>query len=209
MEKFMSKMEIGLYLPIITRDYKIVKNKAIGDGSCLIHSILWSISRSYRTKTYIEKRKAARSIRNNMAEILFEKDDKGLIVYEKLYNGTLTEFSKGAPETSLENMHTELLSDSYLSYCYLELLSNELDVDIYIIDLKKKDIYITGHETTLYKNRESIVIGFTNKFQSHFEPIGIKIKDENNEEKYYSVFHPSHDFIKVLKNRISSFIKND
>ena len=176
--------------------YDLVVLPTIGDGSCMFHSILQGFNKTYIESSISEKKKITRKFRNDLSEILDEKMGDGRLCYEQLSRGELKEISKEIPEASLKNMKNELKSNSWGDQRYLELISNQLGIDIYIISEDKKDVYFTGDFELYYKNRDSVIILDINNV--HFETIGIKV---NSEIKTF--FDKDNEIIRFLRNKLS------
>lgn len=154
-------------------DYEFVRIGAIGDGSCMFHSILQAFNKTYINASVPDKIKITRQFRNDLSDILDKKID-GNICYKQLSRGSLEEFSSFVPETSLKNMKRSLSSNDWGDVRFLELISNILELDIYIIWNNTKDVYKLGDNELYYKNRDSIII--LNSSNIHFDTLGIKTK---------------------------------
>lgn len=186
--------------------FRLVKISTIEDGNCFFHSVLRSFYVKYiNTKNILERVKYATTVRRCLAECLDEKDENGVMEYDKLSNGYLRQFSEECPEASLENMKRELCSSDSVGNIYHELISNKLNIDIYLIDIKKKSVYFTGSDLSLlYKNRNSVFIGYIEssnpKTTGHYEVIGLI---ENN--RIVTLFTYDHPLTlcvrKILSNR--------
>jgi hypothetical protein len=166
----------------------------IGDGSCFFHAILNAVDENYKEMKTKEKMAQAKEFRSYLARNLELKVDK-FTVYDKLSRGNLKDFGKSVPEFSLEGMKKELMSKNWVDNKYNELISNTLNVDIYIVDAKTGDLYVTGDDVDiLYFNRPSIVILYS---PQHYDLIGYK---EN--EKIITIFNSKHKFITTLQRRL-------
>ena len=93
-------------------DYDFVRIGAIGDGSCMFHSILQAFNKTYINSTTQDKIKITRHFRNDLSDIL-DKEIDGKVCYKQLSRGALEEFSKVVPETSLKNMKRSLSSNEW------------------------------------------------------------------------------------------------
>ena len=98
-------------------------------------------------------------------------------------------------------MQKELNSDFSVDNVYNEFISNQINKDIYILDMVKQDVYMTGDDDEiLYKTRPSIVILYlSGKYKSsgHYELIGL------NENGYIkTLFDSDHDFIQNIRARM-------
>lgn len=168
--------------------------RVIGDGSCMFHSILLATSTRYNNSNTSQRKLMASKLRSNLSKQLDRK-------YHYLSRGQLADFARATrnvtPFGSLEEMKSHLDSDSFVGQEYIELISDELNIDIYIIDLDKQDVYIVGDTELYIKNRPSVVIGYRES-QSHYDMIG-QIKSNN---KIVSLFDPTHETIITLRKRI-------
>lgn len=150
-----------------------VRIGAIGDGSCMFHSILQAFNKTYINSNNTEKIKITRQLRNDLSDIL-DKEINGEVCYKQLSRGELEEFSKSVPETSLKNMKKALKSNDWGDMRFLELISNILELDIYIIFYSKNNfsVYNLGDKQLYYKGRDSIII--LNSNNVHFDTVGVK-----------------------------------
>jgi len=172
---------------------------SIGDGSCFLHSVLRAISPEYTSKTRKEKIEMVSDIRKELAEMLDKKPEgtnEEKTYYELLSRGELKELSKTFDETKLETMKKFLRGKGWFNELYIEFISNVFDVDIYIIDHNKKDLYIRGSNELYFKNRNSIIIGYYSEL--HFDTLAIK--DTNGKKRTY--FSPSSPVVSCLKNKL-------
>lgn len=186
-------------------DGEIVALNTYGDGNCYFHSILgafckkYIISNSYEQKlTYVSK---LRYVLSNQLNSPYP--GTSLKYYDVISNGSLRENSEFITECSLEYMMRELNSNNPVGNIYQELISDCLNIDIYLIDITKGDIYFTACDyNNLYKNRNSIVIGYNDycndKIINHYETIAV-ISDLGIPQTFFTFDHP---FIQKLKDRI-------
>lgn len=174
---------------------KLIKVGTIGDGSCLLHAIVQAISPFYSNLDDTEKMRLIRNVRKDLSNILDEsRGDKDSTWYDFLSRGQLEEISTSVPEASKKHMKKILDSNSWLSYQYIELLSEIFEIDIYIIDYSTNSLYNLGDDELLYKNRDSIIIGYIPN--CHFETLAVST-DEGEKKTYFS---PSSDIIIKMKN---------
>lgn len=152
--------------------YELVSVPTIGDGSCMFHSILQAFNRTYIQSSIAEKRKMTRQFRNDLADVL-DKKINGELCYDKLSRGSLKSISSHVPEVSLKEMKRSLKSNEWGDYRFLELISNILELDIYVI--KEDNIYKLGDKDLYYKHRDSIII--FNDDNVHFETVGAKTEN--------------------------------
>lgn len=173
-----------------------------GDGSCLIHAILKAYFVPYITGSLdnkpLDRKNYVRSLRNDLADRLGQPARIGEVttVYDTLSGGKMREFALSVPGYSLDNLQKLLRSDEYLGLEVLELISNIVKRDIYILDLLQHDVYMLATpKEYLYMDRPSIVILY---LPNHFELIGIKT--DNNDIK--TLFDYKHPFIRAINNRM-------
>ena len=155
--------------------YDFIPIDTIGDGSCLIHAILQSFSKEYNNlNSNLKKSNLVKEVRSHLSNILElevkKKDNKK--VYHLLSRGQLENISQEIPETKIEYMKNYLNSNNFLTFHYIELLSEIFDINIIFISQKEKDIYYTGDKELLFKdNRDTIFINYIE--QTHYETITI------------------------------------
>lgn len=167
-----------------------------GDSHCFFHCLLFATSQEYQNLTSEEKTQQAVEFRKYLSRVL-ELEISGKIVYDKLSRGNLREFGNAVPEFSLESMKAELCSPSFVDNKYNELVSNTLNVDIYLIDSKTQDFYVSGNDVDLYyHNRPSIVILY-DEDGAHYSLVGYREKDVLK-----TIFPWDHRFIKCLRRRM-------
>lgn len=150
---------------------EFVRIPAIGDGSCMFHSILQSFNNTYNNSSNANKQKICREFRDHLGEVLGEKID-GKLCYDQLSRGELRSFAKVVPNASLEEMKQSLKSNEWGDMRFIELVSNLMDLNVIILDYGKKDIYHTGDYELLIKPRDTIIIMVTDNI--HFDTVGIK-----------------------------------
>lgn len=181
------------------KEKNLVRIFSIGDGNCFFHSIISAFYIPYRKKE-IDRRKFIVEVRKCLANRLTDKDENGIMIYDKLSRGTLREHSKEIPQFSLDFMQKELKSNVAVDNIYLEFVSDEFDKDIYIIDEKKRDVYITGMDLDiLYKKRHSILLLYNGY---HYDLLG-KI----NDDEIITLFDPRDPLIKRIRKNIRNSVK--
>ncbi len=202
MDTAFEKMEWKNFL----KEFPVIRIATALDGSCLFHAIAKAYFKPYimgKVKDQVfDRQEFVKTLRKDLSVALGNKVDvknpKSKTFYQTLANGELEEISKTMPEYSLENMQKELNSNLPVSNYFNEFISNQLDVDIYILDGRKKDVYMTGSDLKLlYKGRKSIVILY---LPGHYELVGL-MADQTNVE---TCFSPSHPFIAAIRQRIES-----
>ena len=130
--------------------FDLVRIRVPTDGNCFFHSILKAYFKPYIVGKIdgevFDRKEFIKNLRKDLAKKLAirvdPRDKKSKTYYETLSNGELENISKDMPQYSLKNMQKELNSTSPVSNIYNEFISNELDIDLYILDADKKDVYI-------------------------------------------------------------------
>ena len=145
-------------------NFKIIK--AIGDGSCMFHAILQAFNKTYNSLDYNGKIHMVKEFRKDLSDVLTENIN-GKTIYDNLSRGQLKEISKSYSPVSLKNMKKDLKGNTWGDYRFLELLSEILELNIFIVDHNTKKLYETGDSELLYKkNRDYIILLNTNNI--HF-----------------------------------------
>ena len=175
-------------------DDEFIRIPALGDGSCMFHSILQAFNKTYIDSDNREKQRIVRQVRNDLSDILDKKIGDS-VCYDQLSRGSLKTFSKYVPEASLKNMKTALKGSDWGDYRFLELLSNIFEIDIYVFDKNKGDLYNTGDDELFYKNRDSIII--LNSSNVHFDTVGLKTKNGIR-----TLFDHDEPLIKKLRSKL-------
>jgi hypothetical protein len=150
--------------------YQFVSIDTIGDGSCLLHSVLYSFNKKYRESGFRERTKIVENLRENFSEVLEEKENDKTY-YQNLSRGEIEDLSKILKDLDLNYMKSYLCSKKWLNIFYLELISNQLDIDIIIINEKNRKIYKTGDNELLIKKRNTVLVNYIE--ETHFESIGM------------------------------------
>ena len=192
------------------KGFNLIRTRVPCDGSCAFHAIAKAYFKPYITGKSLEggvfdRMEFIKNLRKDLSKKLALKvnpeDPKSKTYYQTLANGELESISKTMPEYSLENMQKELDSNTPISNYFNEFISDQLNIDIYILDAKKKDVYMTMSDLSLlYKNRQSVVILY---MPGHYELIGL-MQDQSYIETY---FPPSHPFILKIRERMNSKVK--
>lgn len=181
----------------------LVRIRTEPDGSCFFNAIAKSYFKPYITgkidgkpfnrKDFIKKLRKDLSIK--LGTRTDPSNPRSPTHYEVLSRGQLQEFSKSVPVYTLENMQKELDSNRSVDNVYNEFISDQLDKDIYILDMVKRDVYITGYDDEiLYKNRPSIVLLY---LPGHYELVGL-----DNDGVVKTLFNPDHDLIRTIRARM-------
>lgn len=190
------------------KDFNLIRIRTFLDGNCMFHALAKAYFKPYivgkKDGEPFDRREFIQNLRKDLAKTLGSKvnDDKNKdkTYYQILANGELENIAKDMPEYSLKNMQKELSSSTPVSNYFNEFISDQLNIDIYILDSKTKDIYMTGTDLKLlYKKRRSIVILY---MPGHYELVGL-MNEENYIETY---FPPTHPFILKLQERMKNKI---
>jgi hypothetical protein len=78
----------------------------------------------------------------------------------------------------------------------LQLISNNMDIDIYFINVNTKQLYNRGCDDVVSGKRRAVVIGWID--DSHFESIGVSPSGKTSDIQ--RVFEPDHPFIEKLRS---------
>ena len=171
--------------------YHFISIDTIGDGSCLLHSVLYSFNNKYRNLNFNERIKMSDNLRKNLSDVLEEmENDK--TYYQNLSRGEIENLSNVLEDMKLHNMKRHLCSRKWLNIFYLELISNQLDIDIIIVNEKNRKVYKTGDNELLLRNRNTVIINYIE--EAHFESIGMKTSGGVK-----TLFSPDSQVIKDLK----------
>ena len=202
MDTTFEKMEWKNFL----KEFPLIRISSPLDGSCYFHAIAKAYFKPYIVgkvgDEVFDRQEFVKNLRRDLSIALGNKvnpqNPKSKTFYQTLANGELEEISKAMPEYSLENMQKELNSNTPVSNYFNEFISNQLDVDIYILDAKKKDVYMTGSDLKLlYKERKSIVLLY---LPGHYELVGLM----DNPNSIETCFSHSHPLISAIRSRIES-----
>lgn len=189
-EKFI-KIKLSLL-----KDFKNLYNITIpGDGHCFFHSILKAIDKQYNKLPNNLKQQRAIELRHNLSLVLQDIDEDGISVYQKMYDGELSNF--GIEEYSMINLIKILNSNSWVDLIFSELVSDLFNIDIYVIDFDNDKIYFQYNKLKiLYKGRNSIVILY---HSGHYELLGCHSIEDNI---IYTLFSYDHPLIIYLYNKL-------
>jgi hypothetical protein len=163
------------------------------DGHCLFHALTMAFFIPYQTQLlnneHVTREQIITSLRHDLSVKLgqYVNGKNGPRYYDLLANGNTATFALSVPEFSLEYMQSQLHSNNFIGYGYIEYIANQLNKDIYILDGNTKDIYKS--DEIVIKNRNSIVLYYQN---NHYE-LG-SVGDITH-------FSPNHPFIQFLRER--------
>lgn len=169
------------------------------DGSCLFHAIVNGFFIPYHKEEIrgkkLSRREIIRKMRDELADKLDEIDpENGKKTYYQTINGGNTqEFAKSVQEFTIENMKRVLKSNEFIGYGYIELIGRCINVDIYILEEKRQDIYKSDENWT--GGRPSVIV-YYHDF-GHYELVAL----EHEDGTYTTFFSPDHSLIQFLKSR--------
>ena len=183
-------------------DETLLRRKTPGDGSCLIHSILYCISQTYRSFDSPGRSTMTRNIRDEMADLIPKYWDK--VAVNKELRDIVDAAIKSGNEDDLDpdilaqysmaNVIKELRCDSYLNETLVVYLSILFNINIIVYSLQEEKQYFLGTELIVDYNKQSTVL--VAYIGGHFETMGQKLDNEN----VLLIFSNQHPTIKhILK----------
>jgi hypothetical protein len=162
------------------------------DGHCFFHCLLLSTSDLYRnSSSHHDKLKMVKFLRSSLAKYLEEQDEHGKSVYERLSRGNMASFASEIPELRLISLKKLLNSNQPVGEHVYELVSDFLDIDLYVFHQEK---LMTYDQELLHKNRPGVLIIHKD---GHYE---LCIRKEENDCKY--TFEPEDEIIKYIKSKV-------
>lgn len=184
-------------VPILGMRDRLWKFHAIGDGSCLLHAILLGFASGYRSKCIqgqeLNRVDYVRNMRQKLGLFLYEKDEHGIRVYDRLGNGNLASLGAQGDEAlkyTIEYMYAHIVSTSDLEFQMLELISWFVQRNILILSANTRDVYKTGLVVDTYRPEWfSVVLWHTGGGDGgHFDLVGIS--HENMIVTHFTHEHP-------------------
>jgi hypothetical protein len=166
---------------------KLYREETIGDGSCLIHAILYCIDEKYRNSTLRDKMSWAREIRRGIFESVTPK------AFEKY------EFQNDF--TSIKEFITTMVNPTeYIDYNYIPYIQSRVGYNIFLIGNIQGEFMIPVPllHNMIKENRKSILIYFNGT--NHFEAVSLNHKE--------TVFEPSHYIVQQLIQKYKSKFAN-
>lgn len=144
---------------------------------------------------------------------------------QKLYEEVSTAFSKGIKEFDMEEEKVEICQEKLKELIFqvceylidkefkeyirdlmnvsewggdymLRLISHNMDIDIYFINVNTKQLYNRGCDDVVSGKRRAVVIGWID--DTHFESIGVSPSGKTSDIQ--RVFEPDHPFIEQLRS---------
>jgi hypothetical protein len=195
MSKYVPPLE---FQDISYSKFSLVRVGIFADNSCFFHCLALALSRDYATHIcYTESRKKW------ISELRIDFANELKKHYSFLGRGKFSEFSQSVPEFSLENMISNLCSSKPVGTEIFELVSNVLDIDIYVFDLEKESVYPLG-DSIFFQNRKSIILGY---ISNHYELIGRRTRRRNESCKCLPcrgvkvVFSPNSSIISLFRKQ--------
>lgn len=183
--------------------FNAIRIKTDMDGSCFFHAIAKAYFKPYINGDTNYRKEYIKSLRKELSIRLgstVEGIDK--TYYETINNGELPDMAEELPECSLEKMQAELDSSQPISNIYNEFVSDQLDIDIYILDAIKRDVYMTASDNNvLYKKRKSVVLLY---LPGHYELVGLL---RNKEKNIQTLFDANSPFIRRIQERMNELCK--
>lgn len=168
----------------------------LGDGHCLIHSILFTMSRKYQNANIETRREMAADIRFQIAVALPSVDPKtGLSYYRSIAKGFFYD-NREIPEFSMHGLQNLFCSSQFLGEETISILSHMLKINIYILDGKTQDVRLTADIPSI--SRDSVVIRY---YGDHYDAISLN----SSRHGHVTVFHHDHRFIRFLRRRMRKF----
>jgi hypothetical protein len=183
----------------------MIRIYTIADGSCLFHALMNAtnkVYRSERTNSFaISRIDIVKNLRKALAYRLGDPvtgaSDPTDNYYSHLGGGTLKLLSRSTPQYGVLEMQSRLRNpNQHVGNEYNEFISDQLDIDIYILDGTTRDLYMTGDDwDRLYKSRDSVVLLY---MPGHYELVGI-LTDKRTE---VTLFKTEHPFIQAIRARM-------
>jgi len=189
---------------------KVVRIGAIGDGSCFFHSVLGGYYPPYQNeKNEKSRRNFVQKLRRDIAYTLqmsdpenpdqnmWENAARGQFknLYEQQKLGLVLDDGFGYYlDFSLEGLQQLFNSTRYLGDEVYQYASDILGIDIYVMRLTNKNLYV--HLNTSKRNieRKAVVISGNG---SHYETVGVERND-----MFQTVFDSNDPFILAIKEQV-------
>jgi len=194
--------------PIITQDpttHKditipgLVKISSPGDGSCLFHSVLRAFNREYNESPSEHRRALVRRVRDGLSEALTQINPlTKLTYYESMAHGHIASLGDTLADYSIVGLQRALRADISVGSEFMPLLAQLFEIDIYVIDMQHKDLYMFGvDDSEFHQDRRSIILAYTQiKEDGHYDVIGLNVSDT-----IYTLFDPQNFLIRALNAR--------
>jgi len=189
---------------------QVVRIGAIGDGSCFFHATLNGYYPPYQNNSDAKNRRRFVSMLRRDIAYTLQMDDPenpGMTLWQTAANGQFEALYEqqlmglnfddvfGFPvDFSLEGLQRLFNSTSYLGNEVYQYASDMLGIDIYIMRLTNRDLYVHQNTSTRGVVRKVVVISGNG---NHYETIGV----ERN-GMFQTVFDQNDPFIVSLRRQI-------
>ena len=189
---------------------RLVRIRTLPSPGSLLHAVLNAFFVPYRSNQFnhtsepVGRKEMVDYYRTVLADRLDAPIDPSNpfspCVHDCLGRGKMKEYAEIIKEYHIEVMRSELRDpDFFLDDKYLELISNELSKDIYVLNALTQDIHVFDHSDVemYYKGRPTVVVLF---LPGHFELVGVQ-KDTGD---VATLFGPNSPFVQALQERYLS-----
>jgi len=183
----------------------MIRIYTIADGSCFFHALMNATNKVYRSERSngyaLPRADIVRNLRKALAYRLGDPVDPRGDPFDNHYNrlggGALRMLSRTAPQYGILEMQARLRNpNQQVGNEYNEFVSDQLGIDIYILDGTTRDVYMTGDDWgRLYKDRDSVVLLY---MPGHYELVGL-LTDRMTE---VTLFKPENQFIQSIRARM-------
>lgn len=187
----------------------LVRIQALGDGSCFIHSVLKAFYPKYQNDANSSHRASyAAYFRRDLALMLTTENPKypgynywqtigkgalPNILMQEIKDPSLIEIYDNV-EYTITGLQRLLNSNKFLGNEIYSLVSEVLDLDIYILQAKTDDLYYNSDTTNLVDRNAVVISG--NGY--HFEVVAV-----DNGKYFQTIFGPDDPFISTIKQKFS------
>ena len=185
----------------------LVRIRTLPSPGSLLHAVLNAFFVPYRSNQFnhtsepVGRKEMVDALRVHLADRLDAPIDPSNVlspcVYDCLARGKMKEYAEIIKEYHIEVVRSELRDpDFFMDDKYLELISNELSKDIYVLNALTQDVHVFDHADVdmYYKGRPTIVVLF---LPGHFEVVGVQ-KETGDIATLFSTNSP---FVQALQAR--------
>jgi hypothetical protein len=185
----------------------LVRIRTLPSPGSLLHAVLNAFFVPYRSNQFshtsepVGRKEMVDALRVHLADRLDAPIDPSNPlspgVYDCLARGKMKEYAEIIKEYHIEVVRSELRDpDFFMDDKYLELISNELSKDIYVLNALTQDVHVFDHADVdmYYKGRPTIVVLF---LPGHFEVVGVQ-KETGDIATLFSTNSP---FVQALQAR--------
>lgn len=186
---------------------QLVRVRTLPDAGALLHAVFNAFFVPYRSNQFnhtsepIGRKEMVNAYRALLADRLDAPIDPSNVlspcVYDCLARGKMKEYADIIKEYHIDVMRSELRDpDFFLDDKYLELISNELSKDIYVLNALTQDVHLFDHADVdmYYKGRPTVVLLF---LPGHFELVGVQ-KETGDVVTHFT---PTSPFVQALQAR--------